>query len=144
MKPMRIFKAVLVIAMLFLAAPAFASSITVDQITYNIGDLTLAQAANLRATVDMEFNTGTSLLTVTLTNASGLTTGGTASASNLLTGLGFNLPEGVTIIDTPSQDSRIVLGADSIILNYGNPPGPLPKTPGDGDTAQAATSIIQA
>jgi hypothetical protein len=94
-----------------LTFPANASFITVDEYVYASGDLTPVQAQNLSANVDMTWNASSGLLTITLTNTSGLTSGTTATASNVLTGLGFNLPAGVTLLNT----SNIALPGGSSI-----------------------------
>ena len=111
--------AVIVLLVAGVSAPVHADLITVDQILYKlnpVGGLSPEQAANLSATVDMTFTSvdGThGLLTVTLTNTSGLTTGTTPSASNLLSGIGFNLPEGVSVVDNATYNSSIALPAGS-------------------------------
>jgi hypothetical protein len=118
MKNIRIFIAVL---MLFfgLSCIANASFITVDEYIYKSGDMSQAQAQNLSANVDMTWNEGAGLLTIILTNTSGLTTGTTATASNVLTGLGFNLPSGVTIVDTAGQNSSVSLTSGSTVVQGG-------------------------
>jgi hypothetical protein len=105
-----------IIALTIASLPVYATAINVDQILYKLnikGGLTEDQAGNLSASVDMTFDEAIGLLTITLTNTSGLTTGKTASASNLLTGIGFDLPDGISIIDNMAHDSLIYLPSGS-------------------------------
>jgi hypothetical protein len=92
------------------ATPSKASVITIDQVLVeaNVNDYT-----SLKAEVEMSFDAD--VLTVVLRNTSGLTSGPSAGqdAGNLLTGLGFSLPEGVDILGT----SSVSLGQGSALLN---------------------------
>lgn len=111
---------ILIVQLIFCAwlsvTPVHAVSVAVDQILYNlspVNGLTESQARNLSATVDMTYVGG--VLTVALVNTSGPTTGDIKNASNLLTGLGFMLPDGVSIdrfgssISLP-EGSRVIGG----------------------------------
>jgi len=111
------------VAVLGLSTGAHATAINWDQILYKlnpVGGLTAAQAQNLSAAIDMTFDSATGLLTVLLTNTSGTTTGTTPNASNLLTGVGFNLPDGVSVIDTAANNSTIAIPDGSMESAGGN------------------------
>jgi hypothetical protein len=95
-------------------APVLGSSMNVDELLYQ--DDTL-YPAELTGTVDMLWQDDK--LLVTLTNTSGNT--GSKGAMNLLTGLGFTLPDGIDV----SGGSVSMLGATAV--NF--------TAPGDGDVS---------
>ncbi|MHC4959098.1 MAG: XDD4 family exosortase-dependent surface protein [Planctomycetota bacterium] len=70
------------------ALPASADLITVDEITY---PTTAADPSKYDGTVDMTYDSVANELTIVLTNTSTGAVGGSDTADNLLTGLGFNL-----------------------------------------------------
>jgi hypothetical protein len=88
------------------SAPALAVPITVDQILYASG----TNLAGLSGTVDMTLSGNT--LTITLTNTS-LDSAG-AGAGILLTGIGFQLPTGVSI---SSGSATIAAGSTGVAFS---------------------------
>jgi hypothetical protein len=97
-----------------------ATPVDWNQILYKfspVGGLTAEQAQNLNAAIEMTFDSGTGLLMVFLTNTSGNTTGTTANASNVLTGVGFSLPAGVSVLDNAAHNSMIALKFGSAVYS---------------------------
>ena len=81
-------------AVMLVRNPAKAGmSINVDEILFQGSDPSVLGGSVLSGDVDMMI--AGNVLTITLTNTSSASTGD--SAGNLLTGIGFNLPNGVTI-----------------------------------------------
>lgn len=97
-----------------LSAPLWATPISYDELLYEDGD----NPAVLDASIDMSVSGNT--LTIVLTNTSTADAGSTG-AGNLLAGLGFNLPSGVTI------NSGDVSMIGSIAINF--------TAPGDNDVS---------
>jgi len=93
-----------------LALQVSAVPITVDQIIYQSGDG--GNPAALAGTVNMTLSGST--LTIVLRNTS-TATGATPGSFNLLTGLGFDLPNGVTI-----GSGSAALTAGSTGVNWNN------------------------
>ena len=89
---------------------AFATSLTIDEIVYQ--PTSGLDPTKLAGTADATFSSN--VLTITLTNTSADLGGIDNFASAILTGIGFNLPGGVTIT---SGDVSIPLGS-----NLMNPP----------------------
>lgn len=114
--------------LLLLPAPAKATLVTIDEI------LCQTCSANLAGTAD--FSVVGNTLTIVLTNTSTGATGG-AAATNLLAGIGFNLPTGVTISNNGATNA-VALTAGSI--NIG---GVLSDTTwGAGNGALSAINIL--
>ena len=90
-------------------APAKAALVTIDEIIYQDGGV---NAAVLAGTAN--FSVGGNTLTIVLTNTSTGATGGLA-ATNLLVGIGFNLPTGVTISNSGASNSVAITGGSSAI-----------------------------
>lgn len=84
-----------ILGLVLLAAPALADSITVDEILYP--ESTVTDPSVYAGTVDMTYDSGTKVLTIVLTNTS-TGSAGPQGADNLLTGIGFNLPDGLSIV----------------------------------------------
>ena len=83
--------AALVGSLVLAPTPGSATSVTVDQIIYQSGNID----TNVYS-VKADFSLSGNILTIQLTNTSSGSTG-LAGSTNLLTGLAFNLPTGVTI-----------------------------------------------
>jgi hypothetical protein len=88
------------------AGTASADPVTVDQVLYQTG---IADPSLLKGTVDMTFGGGT--LTITLTNISSDLAGD--GAGILLTGIGFELPTGVSI-----TGGKVIIGVGSTAVNF--------------------------
>jgi hypothetical protein len=88
------------------AGTASADPVTVDQVLYQTG---IADPSLLKGTVDMTFGGGT--LTITLTNISSDLAGD--GAGILLTGIGFELPTGVSI-----TGGKAIIGVGSTAVNF--------------------------
>ncbi len=90
----KVFKNSILVAFILalFAARASAGAITVDQVLYQSD---IANSNLLSGTVDMTFASNTNTLTIVLTNTSSDLAGD--GAGILLTGLGFQLPTGVSI-----------------------------------------------
>ena len=84
--------ATLVAALVLVAvgSPAFADTITVDEIVYPELTVSVADFASYSGTVVMTYDSGANQLTIVLTNTSA-NNSGIVGADNLLTGIGFNL-----------------------------------------------------
>jgi len=95
------------------AARASAGAITVDQVLYQSD---IANANLLSGTVDMTFASNTNTLSIILTNTSSDLAGD--GAGILLTGLGFQLPTGVSI-----ASGTAVIAPGSTGVNFVAPAG---------------------
>lgn len=95
--------------LLMLPAPAKAILVTIDEIIFQDGGV---NSSVLAGTAD--FTLSSSTLTIVLTNTSTGATGGGAS-TNLLGGIGFNLPGGVTISNTGATNAVALTGGSSAI-----------------------------
>ena len=91
-----------------LPASAKASAVTIDEIIFQGG----GDSSVLNGTAD--FSVVGNTLTIVLTNTSTGATGGLA-ATNLLIGIGFNLPGGVTILNNGASNSVAITGGSSAI-----------------------------
>ena len=102
--------AVLVGCLLFAPTPATAASVTVDDIIYQQTGTVDASMYSVTA----DFTLSGNILTIVLTNASSALSGGTA-ATNLLAGIAFNLPTGITIAnDGTINEVDITPGSSTI------------------------------
>jgi hypothetical protein len=97
-----------------MASGVSADPIAVDEILREQGQSSDPSLLNLVPNVEMSFKSATNLLTVILSNEASYE--GEPDAGHLLTGLGFNLPPGVSIQDTSGQDSSISLPDESVII----------------------------
>jgi hypothetical protein len=90
-----------------LSETAHAENMTVNEYLCEIGNL------NVSAAVTMNYSAG--VLDVTVRNTTN-TPGSGPDAGWVLTGLGFNLPNGMTIVDTSSMNSSIALPSGSSVV----------------------------
>lgn len=134
----------------FAAGPSTAEAvpITYNEIIFQSGNG--LNSSLLSGTVDMTHNSAQNYLTIELTNTSGVA--GATLSQNLLTGIGFNLPTGVTINTTGSHLVSLTSGSvispsgsvDNTKWGYGNPAtsGPFPSLP-SGQTVNANLGTVQ-
>lgn len=103
--------------LLVIPGGAMGESINVDEIIFEQGGSNDPALDDLNPQVSMSFDSATKLLTVVLSNESSYA--GSPDAGHLLTGLGFNLPTGVSIEDIPGagRDSTVQLTAGSVIID---------------------------
>src|SRR5262245_3066515 len=90
--------------------PGSATSVTVDQIIYQSG--VDASVYSVKADFSLSSINGNNILTIQLTNTSSGT--GLAGSTNLLTGLAFNLPTGVTIANNGAVNTVSLGGSTAI------------------------------
>jgi len=100
--------AALVGCLVLAPTPGSATSVTVDQIVYQAGNIDQSVYS-----VAADFSLSGNILTIKLTNTSSGSTG-LAGSTNLLTGLAFNLPMGVTIANNAATN-QVSLGTSTAI-----------------------------
>ena len=124
-----------VLAFVFMAVfgrAAMATPITVDEILFD--STSVVNAGLLSGTVDMSYSGG--VLTILLTNTSG--DGAGSAAGVLLTGIGFQLPAGVTL-----TGGAAFIGASSTAVNFAGAAGTNISSEWGYDVNPLASGIFQ-
>jgi hypothetical protein len=135
--------AMAVAGVLWLPVAAQGALVTIDEIVFENGGVNSAVFAGTA-----NFILSASTLTIVLTNTSTGVTGGAAS-TNLLTGIGFNTPTGVTIANNAAVNTVVASPGSTVFggvltdaeWGFDNSPTALNNQTQGGDTNRAVSTL---